>query len=150
MTVRIMVGDALSQLATLPDGSVHCVVTSPPYWGLRAYKGDPGMIGLEPTVNGGARRDTPWRRKKGPLGGCELVPRSPRPPGDIGRHPAELEPGRPETRLIGELRRRPLRGTPAKTTRTWPIRGLVGVIDPLPKVAPEVRRRRKRSGENRF
>ena len=21
----------------LPDGSVHCVVTSPPYWGLRDY-----------------------------------------------------------------------------------------------------------------
>ena len=51
MTVRIMVGDALSQLAELPDGSVHCVVTSPPYWGLRAYKGDPGMIGLEPTFD---------------------------------------------------------------------------------------------------
>ena len=49
MTVRIMVGDALSQLATLPGGSVHCVVTSPPYWSLRAYKADPGMIGLEPT-----------------------------------------------------------------------------------------------------
>ena len=33
----------------LADESVHCVVTSPPYWGLRAYKGNPGMIGLEPT-----------------------------------------------------------------------------------------------------
>ena len=51
MTVQIMVGDALSQLAKLPDGSVHCVVTSPPYWGLRAYEGDPGMIGLEPTFD---------------------------------------------------------------------------------------------------
>ncbi len=40
MTVRIIVGDALSQLVTLPDASVHCVVTSPPYWGLRAYQGD--------------------------------------------------------------------------------------------------------------
>ena len=40
MTVRIMIGDALSQLAELPDESVHCVMTSPPYWGLRAYKGD--------------------------------------------------------------------------------------------------------------
>ena len=49
--VRILVGDALSQLATLPDESVHCVVTSPPYWGLRAYKGDAGMIGLEPTFD---------------------------------------------------------------------------------------------------
>ena len=33
----------------LADESVHCVVTSPPYWGLRAYQGNPGMIGLEPT-----------------------------------------------------------------------------------------------------
>ena len=33
----------------LADESVHCVVTSPPYWGLRSYKGNPGMIGLEPT-----------------------------------------------------------------------------------------------------
>ena len=51
MTVKIMVGDALSKLAELPDASVHCVVTSPPYWGLRSYKGDPGMIGLEPTFD---------------------------------------------------------------------------------------------------
>ena len=49
MTVKIMVGDALATLRELPDRSVHCVITSPPYWGLRAYCGDPGMIGLEPT-----------------------------------------------------------------------------------------------------
>ena len=47
--VRIIVGDALEALRGLPDGSVHCCVTSPPYWGLRSYLGDPGMIGLEPT-----------------------------------------------------------------------------------------------------
>ena len=35
----------------LADESVHCVVTSPPYWGLRAYTGDAGMIGLEPTFD---------------------------------------------------------------------------------------------------
>ena len=49
VTVKILVGDATERLRTLPDGSVHCVVTSPPYWGLRAYDGEPGMIGLEPT-----------------------------------------------------------------------------------------------------
>jgi DNA modification methylase len=32
----------------LRDNSVHCVVTSPPYWGLRDY-GVPGQLGLEPT-----------------------------------------------------------------------------------------------------
>ena len=44
----ILVGDALEQLRTLPDSSVHCCVTSPPYWGLRDY-GCEGQMGLEPT-----------------------------------------------------------------------------------------------------
>ena len=35
MMVRIIVGDALEALRGLPDGSVHCCVTSPPYWGLQ-------------------------------------------------------------------------------------------------------------------
>lgn len=41
-------GNTLDVLRTLPGESVHCVVTSPPYWGLRDY-GVPGQIGLEPT-----------------------------------------------------------------------------------------------------
>ena len=48
---RILVGGALERLRELPDESVHCVVTSPPYWGLRSYEKDPGMIGLEPTFD---------------------------------------------------------------------------------------------------
>jgi DNA modification methylase len=36
------------RLQELPDGSVQCVVTSPPYWGLRDY-GHEGQIGLEQT-----------------------------------------------------------------------------------------------------
>jgi len=44
----ILIGDALEQLRTLPDESVHCCVTSPPYWGLRDY-GEPGQLGLEST-----------------------------------------------------------------------------------------------------
>ena len=47
--VRIMVGDVFGRLAELPDESVHCVVTSPPYWDLRAYGGEEKMIGLEPS-----------------------------------------------------------------------------------------------------
>ena len=35
-------------LPTLPEASVQCVVTSPPYWGLRDY-GVGGQLGLEPT-----------------------------------------------------------------------------------------------------
>jgi DNA modification methylase len=48
MTVRILQGDCRDVLKTLPDESVHCVVTSPPYWGLRDY-GVAGQLGLEPT-----------------------------------------------------------------------------------------------------
>jgi len=44
----ILVGDVLDRLRDLADGSVACVVTSPPYWGLRDY-GVEGQIGLEPT-----------------------------------------------------------------------------------------------------
>ena len=33
----------------LPDASVHCAITSPPYWGLRNYALDDG-IGLESTL----------------------------------------------------------------------------------------------------
>lgn len=39
-------GDAASVLATLPDGAVDCIVTSPPYFGLRDYGVD-GQIGAE-------------------------------------------------------------------------------------------------------
>lgn len=45
---RICAGDALELCRRLPDASVHCVVTSPPYWGLRDY-GQDGQWGLEKT-----------------------------------------------------------------------------------------------------
>lgn len=44
----VFYGDSSSVLKTLPAESVHCVVTSPPYWGLRDY-GVEGQLGLEPT-----------------------------------------------------------------------------------------------------
>jgi len=37
MTTALHIGDCRAVLATLPAASVHCVVTSPPYWGLRDY-----------------------------------------------------------------------------------------------------------------
>lgn len=48
MSVTIHTGDALTVLRTMEAESVHCCVTSPPYWGLRDY-GMAGQIGLEPT-----------------------------------------------------------------------------------------------------
>jgi DNA modification methylase len=46
MAVRIHIGDCRQVLKTLPAESVHCVVTSPPYYGLRDY-GVAGQLGLE-------------------------------------------------------------------------------------------------------
>lgn len=45
---KIIQGDCLEMLKTLPDESVDCCITSPPYYGLRDYGAD-GQIGLEET-----------------------------------------------------------------------------------------------------
>lgn len=58
MNVTLRQGHVLDQLRELPENSVHCVVTSPPYWGLRDYGIEPqvwpdgwtGSYGLEPTI----------------------------------------------------------------------------------------------------
>lgn len=52
------IGDVCEVLRSLPASSVHCCVTSPPYWGLRDYglppsvwpSGWKGNFGLEPTI----------------------------------------------------------------------------------------------------
>lgn len=54
MTVTVIHGDCRESLMSLPEGSFHCCVTSPPYFGLRSYlPEDHPMkareIGLEPT-----------------------------------------------------------------------------------------------------
>jgi DNA modification methylase len=48
VSVRLLEGDCRELLPRLPAASVHCVVTSPPYWSLRDY-GVAGQLGLEPT-----------------------------------------------------------------------------------------------------
>jgi DNA modification methylase len=48
MTVDIQIGDCRTLLAAMEPQSVHCCVTSPPYFGLRDYGVD-GQLGLEPT-----------------------------------------------------------------------------------------------------
>ncbi len=48
MAVRIIPGDCRDVLKTLPDASVHCIVTSPPYFRQRDYGVD-GQIGREET-----------------------------------------------------------------------------------------------------
>ncbi len=48
MTWQLLQGDVLDLIKTLPDESINCCVTSPPYWNLRDY-GVEGQLGLEPT-----------------------------------------------------------------------------------------------------
>ncbi len=48
MAISIIQGDAMAVLRGLPDASVNCCITSPPYWGLRDY-GMAGQIGMEKT-----------------------------------------------------------------------------------------------------
>ena len=46
MNAYVAVGDVDRIIAMMPNDSVQCVVTSPPYWGLRDYGVD-GQIGVE-------------------------------------------------------------------------------------------------------
>jgi len=48
MNYEIKIGDSLEVLKTMDDESVHCCVTSPPYWALRNYD-HPDQLGQEPT-----------------------------------------------------------------------------------------------------
>lgn len=62
MTHRILVGDCRATLLELHNQSVQCVVTSPPYWGLRDY-GTAEWVGGDPSCshaqgrNGSGRAD---------------------------------------------------------------------------------------------
>lgn len=49
MTVKILHGDCRDELRALEENSVHCFVTSPPYYGLRDYKIPPSIWGGDPT-----------------------------------------------------------------------------------------------------
>ena len=44
MNYQLLQGDCLTILRTLPAASVHCVVTSPPYFGLRQYLFDKAVV----------------------------------------------------------------------------------------------------------
>jgi DNA modification methylase len=55
MTTRIITGDCLDVLGTLPDQSINCCVTSPPYWGLRQYLFD-GAVQLRRDLDPETRR----------------------------------------------------------------------------------------------
>lgn len=47
---QILIGDVRERLAELPDASVDCIITSPPYFALRDY-GNDKQLGLEDTMD---------------------------------------------------------------------------------------------------
>lgn len=47
--LQIVVGDVRNVISQIPDNSIQCVVTSPPYWGVRDY-GIENQIGAEPEI----------------------------------------------------------------------------------------------------
>ena len=59
--MAVICADVMDGLASLEDESVHCCVTSPPYWGLRDY-GTGTWIGGDPTCDHSASE--PSRRAK--------------------------------------------------------------------------------------
>lgn len=46
---RVLCGDAIDVLATLPDATAQTCITSPPYWGLRDYGVSPRVWGGDPS-----------------------------------------------------------------------------------------------------
>jgi DNA modification methylase len=67
VTVRVLVGDCRAVLAKMPSESVQCVVTSPPYYGLRDYgtaKWEGGDAGCNHIYNHGAQGKTGQRAER--------------------------------------------------------------------------------------
>lgn len=46
---RILEGDCIEQMRGLPDASVNCCITSPPYFGLRSY--DETALRIDPALS---------------------------------------------------------------------------------------------------
>ena len=61
---KIYPGDCLDTMRTWPDAFVHCVVTSPPYWGLRDYKTPPRVWGGEEWTVSAVSKDGRLQLKK--------------------------------------------------------------------------------------
>jgi len=69
--ITILQGDAITRLRELPAESVQCVITSPPYYGLRAYNTVPLVWGSEPSCEHlwGPMQRTRWANEApGPNG----------------------------------------------------------------------------------
>jgi len=69
---KVVLGSALDKLRELPSESVHCMVTSPPYWSLRAYSTTPQIWGGDKNCKHefGSDNIQKTRTKHGPNAQC--------------------------------------------------------------------------------
>jgi DNA modification methylase len=49
--IRLFLGDAREVMRSLPAESVSCIMTSPPFWGLRSYSCEPSIWGGDPNCS---------------------------------------------------------------------------------------------------
>ncbi len=131
MTVRILIGDVFDRLADLPADSVDCVVTSPPYWGLRDY-GVAGQLGMEPTL--GEHLDVMVRV-------FDAVRRVMKPEGTLWLNYGDCYATKPNGRSAADTK---AAGTDDRTFRDKPF----STVGPIIEQWPETRMagRRGRSG----
>lgn len=64
MNWEIRQGNCLELLRAMPAKSVHCIVTSPPYWGLRDYKIEPQVWGGDPACRHRWEKETVSREMR--------------------------------------------------------------------------------------
>ena len=82
---KIICGDCLEVMRGIPDNSVDCVITSPPYWGLRDYGQETEMI-----WDGDKNCEHKWETHHTPARGGHSRPEN---PPSVGSNKAEMEKG---------------------------------------------------------
>lgn len=64
MSYLVLIGDWLEQMPLIPSESIHCICTSPPYWGLRDYELPPvdwPKVTFKPMPGCASITVEPWR-----------------------------------------------------------------------------------------
>lgn len=98
-TSTVMVGHAPRLLRAMPAGSVHCVVTSPPYWGLREYLASAVFETAAEASAWASFNAAEWTREYGDPDGGDWYDRCP-----VREKRVRLEDGSEAVRWVGAVR----------------------------------------------
>jgi DNA modification methylase len=138
----VVQGDALH--LPLPDESVDLVVTSPPYWALRAYGAGEAEIGSEPTPQ--AYLEALWAataeimRVLKPTGSAfvDLGDKYSGSQVNMPPHAGSAVAGRKLNTQLGQGQQRPVHLGPTKSLMLLPERYRIGCVDRLGLIARQV------------